>query len=558
MSWAEARRLSDAMYTEVAFQSIYGLRSGNALSERTAPSADVALRRVRQSKVMVSFLLALVALAVPALLAARIERIAAPYLPQGLYTASVFAALLVLDLALIWWTGLQVLPALLGARVQTLAETLPIEPRTLDRAALLTTLRLFDAPMITVLVVTPLVVGVALDSPIAALAILPGTLAVLVVALALSLRTGQFYVARILGSRGGRGESALRWMYLTLWTLPAFALFGFITFSPQFFGTVEYLYLHAGLQPYLQLLFSAFPFPLAALPLFAPGQTPPEIATAPILLLAAVYLVALLPVVRWMVGAPRALSRGFGTDPLPPAPPADTRLNAAPVARAVLRKDLQLASRTPGFAFLLLLPLLDAVAIGFWSFVGHPTTADVLNIGAAAVGSSALLAAFFAPAFFAIEVFGFSYTRSLPLPRDELLAGKVGLVLMIYGGAATLVLGLSAIAVPTPFVLGSFAFFALAELPAILAAALLEFWLLFRRAGAAGLPITNLYAGAGWVIGVSIPGLVLAGGPLATLEYLREVHFSGGLLLPIMAAIAVAELLVVAPLTIRSLGRGSL
>ncbi|MCI4360942.1 MAG: hypothetical protein L3J91_04500, partial [Thermoplasmata archaeon] len=126
MSWREARSLSATLYTEVAFQAIYGLRSGNVLSEKTTPTAAIALTRVRQSKVLVSFLLALVALAVPALLGTTVENVAAPQLPIGLYRASVLAALLVIDLALVWWTGLQVLPTLLGAKVQSLLETLPV------------------------------------------------------------------------------------------------------------------------------------------------------------------------------------------------------------------------------------------------------------------------------------------------------------------------------------------------------------------------------------------------------------------------------------------------
>lgn len=558
MTWAEARRLSDAMYTEVAFQSIYGLRSGNSLSERTPPSATLALRRVAQSKLLISALLALVALGVPTLLAGTVEHIAAPFLPVGLYRTSVISALLVLDLALIWWTGLQVLPALLGSRVQSLVESLPVDGPTLERAALLTTLRLFDAPVVTILLVTPIVVGVSFGSALAGLAVLPGALAVVVVALALSVRTGHFYVQRIIGSHGGRRETALRWLYLVLWTLPAFALFGFITFSPSFFALVEVLYLTPHLAPELLALFAVFPFPLAALPSLVPGQVPPELPVPPLLLFSAAYVLVLAPVVRWLTIAPRTYARAVGTDPTQGPVATDTTIRASSPSGAILRKDLQVASRTPGFAFLLLLPLLDAVSIGVFSFLGRPTATDVLNVGVAAVGSAALLTTFFAPAFFAIEVFGFSYTRSLPIPRDQMLAAKVGLVLMIYGGATLLVLGLSAAAIPTVYVVNSFVFFALAELPAILAASLIELAILFRRAGRAGLPITSLYAGAGWVVAVSVPGLFIAGAPLVTLEYLRHAGASGPALLPLMAAMSLIELALLSPVAILTLGKGSL
>jgi predicted permease len=556
MSWRWARSLSATLYAEVAFQAIYGLRSGNILSEKTPPSVVVALTRVRQSKVLISFLLALVALAVPALLGGTVEHVAAPQLPVGLYRSSVLAALLVIDLALVWWTGLQVLPTLLGAKVQSLLETLPIDERTLDRTALLTTLRLFDAPIVTVLVITPFVVGLAFGSVWAALAILPGAAMVLLVAIGLSLATGRFYVQRVVGSGGGRSASALRWAYLVLWTLPAFALFGFVTFSPQFFTELDTLYVGGQLGP-LTALLSTFPFPLAELPLYTPGQSPPEVSAIPILALAGVYLALMVPLALWLRTAPRALARAVTTNS-GTTPEYVGRLQSRSIVRAVLEKDLRTASRTPGFAFLLLLPILDAVAIGLWSFLGHPTAGNVLTIGAAAVGSSALLATFFAPAFFAIEVFGFSYTRSLPLPREDLLAGKIALVLAIFLTSSGIVLGLAAAAIPTAYVVVSFAFFALAELPAILAAALFEFTILFRRAAHTGLPITSLYAGAGWVLAVSIPGLFIAGAPLVSFEYLRNGAHLGNALLPVMAILALLELAVITPLALKVLGRGSL
>jgi hypothetical protein len=131
------------------------------------------------------------------------------------------------------------------------------------------------------------------------------------------------------------------------------------------------------------------------------------------------------------------------------------------------------------------------------------------------------------------------------------------MVLAIYGASAAVVLTLTALAVPTISAAGTFAFFALAELPAVAAAAVLEFGVLFWRAGKTGLPITSLYAGAGWVLAVSIPGLILAGSPLVIFEYLRAGGSTSPELLPVMAAASVLELLLVSPLALRSVGRGS-
>jgi predicted permease len=128
-----------------------------------------------------------------------------------------------------------------------------------------------------------------------------------------------------------------------------------------------------------------------------------------------------------------------------------------------------------------------------------------------AVTVAALLATFFGPAFFATEVLGYSFTRTLPISRRTLLLGKASLIVLIYTVASLLVMGLVAFRVgdPVPFLV-----FALAELPAVLGAAVLELGVLFNRAERTGIPLTNLYSGAWWTMLVVIPGLVVAGIPL--------------------------------------------
>jgi predicted permease len=178
---------------------------------------------------------------------------------------------------------------------------------------------------------------------------------------------------------------------------------------------------------------------------------------------------------------------------------------------AVLVKDLRTASRTPGFAFLILLPLLDALAIGLWTYSSNTTSANAFSLGSGAVATAALLATFFGPAFFAIEVMGYSYTRTLPIAQRSLLAGKIALIALLYLVSATVVLGVTIVKVDQPVV---FLAFIAAEFPAVLGAAMTELGLLFIVARRRGLPIVNLYTGAWWLTLVAIPGVLLAGIPL--------------------------------------------
>ncbi len=551
MSWKEASRLSKVAFAELSFQAIYAFRQGNLLPPGP-PAAVVARarRRVVQSKAIVSFVLGL--LSFGAAIAIRSVPYSATTLgatvPVGVFRAGVLTGVFSLDVAFLWWTGMQVLPTYLASGVFPVLEPLPIDDRTLSRTAALLYLRLFDLPAATVVVATPLFLGVALG-PWVGLAAIPGAVAVVVFALALSLLTGRFFVRRVQGSRGGGGSALVRWLYLTLWLVPAFAMFGFVTAAPAFFDLLRGIS-DSGPSLAGDLLLAAFPFPFAALPavaangtqglgLRATGDLILAAATAGYLALAAWSLVWVLRSVRGVGLALPGAAR--------PVPSTDLTLRPRAPALAVLAKDLRIASRTPGYAFLILLPILDAFALGLWTYASAPSASAALELGLAAVTTAALLATFFGPAFFAIEVFAYSYGRTLPLSDRELLLGKAALVALMYLVASAVVLGLTLARVFDP---GVFLLFVAAELPGVVAAALVEIGILFRRSRARGLAITNLYAGAWYAFLVSIPGLLTAGAPLVAFQFLRSSGAAVGL--AAMGLVAVAELALAVPF---SLGR---
>jgi len=196
----------------------------------------------------------------------------------------------------------------------------------------------------------------------------------------------------------------------------------------------------------------------------------------------------------------------------------------------VLTKDLRIASRTPAYAFLLLLPILDAFGLGLITIADAPAPIAARALGIAAVTAAALLATFFGPAFFAIEVLAYSYGRTLPLSDRSVLVGKVALIALVYLVASGVVLGLTAVRVFEPVL---FLGFIAAELPAVMAAGLVELGWLFRQSHRRGFALPNLYGGAWTALLATIPGVVLAGAPLAA------YHFWG---LPVMGAIALSEL----------------
>ena len=550
MSWRAAWRLSEAPYTEITFQAIYALRQGNLPppSEIGVDLVDRARRRVWQSKLLVSLVLALVASGAYVVLQPAAETLLGSGLPEPLYDGGALTGVLLLELTLLWWTGLQVLPTFLGASILPTLESLPIPERTLDRTAFLVLLRLFDAPALTCLILTPLAVGEAFHSPWAGIAILPGIAAVVLLALGLSLATGRFFVTRVQGSRGGRGRAGVRWAYMVLWAIPAFAMYGFVTFALQFFAGLKTV-LVSGPPALLQVTLFSFPFPFALLPSvaaggvgFANGVVPADPLSVGLGI--ALYAVPLGLLAAWLPGAPRRLARSVASASAP-FKDADARLDTVSPWYAVLRKDLRVASRTPGYAFLLLLPLMDAVAIGAWTYVVNAASASAFNLGVAAVTTAALLATFFGPAFFAIEVMGYSYARSLPLPARSLLFGKVSLISLLYLIAAALVLGITLFRVFDPAV---FAAFVVAEFPAVVAAAVFELGILLRRAERKGLPIVNLYAGGWWAVAVAVPGLLIASAPIVVFSDLKDGSPTFALLA--MATASLVALVLVLPLAL--------
>ncbi len=418
MSWREAFRLSDVAFTELSLQAVYAFRQGNVLPPGQSKNMVArSRRRVLQSKFVISVVLGLLTLGAAWFIH---ERAANPTLlaavPVGLFQSAVLTGLFSLDIALLWWTGVQVIPTLISSGVLPVLEPLPIDQKTFQRVAGILYLRLFDFPALTILILTPIAVGVALG-PLAGLASFPGALVSVAYALALSLLTGRFFLRRVQGSRGGGGRTVVRWAYLVLWLVPAFAMFGFLTAAPAFLRGLAALAVQG---PSLEsaLLAAAFPFSFAALPAIVSGGTSSMAVFSPVVDLAlalavVIYLTLALWSVVWLARSVRTLLFLPAQTPVG-LPAASSTLRPMGRARAVLVKDLRIASRTPGYAFLILLPILDAGALGLLTYATPAQNPVAASLALGAVTTAALLATFFGPAFFAIEVVAYSVRPEPP------------------------------------------------------------------------------------------------------------------------------------------------
>lgn len=540
MSWREAARLADAAFGEVALQATYALRQGNPIPPREGRRlVELSRRRVAQSKGLVSGLLAVLALGTGLLLQGlptfQAQLIPAT-MPLGLARGGVFAGLLGLELALLWWNGIQAVPVLVGSSAIAVLEPLPIPRTTLRQTSAIVFLRLFDLPAATVLVTTPVAVGLALG-PWAGVAAVPGTVCAVVFAVALALVTSRFFVRRVQGARGGGGGTLVRWLYLLLWILPAFGLLGVVVASPPYFRALAHL---AAASPSVGALALAatFPLSLAMWPSwFATGGASLGVSSsvgATFLVAGALSLGLAASAILWLYASVARIAE-LPLTALAAPPLLRVDLHPQRPSSAVLTKDLRLASRTPAYAFLLLLPLLDSVALGLVTFVGPPGSGPARAVALGAVSAAALLATFFGPAFFALEVIAQSYGRTLPLAPRSMAFGKLILVVALYLASGGIVLAITSLRIHEPLVFAAFVF---AELPAVVAAGLLELAVLFRWTRAKGLPVTSLYAGTWNVLLVALPGIAVVTVPLAA-------YVLAGV--AVMAVVSSAALLTVGP-----------
>ena len=539
MDWGERRRVAAVLYKELSFQSLYALKSGNLFSgEKEAGRKDkveLAERRALQSKITVSVMFGLMCTASIFILTQGQS-----YLPSSLtplyFDSTIITMVLVVLFSLVWITGLQVALPFLSSQALTLLRSLPMREEDIEGITIYAFIRLFDLPLITAIIVFPLTVGIAFGSWTAALASIPAVVVTEIFSLYLSLLTARFFALRVSGSSGGSAlNMATRWIYLVLWTIPSLIITIFIAFSLSILGTLGQWETSSPLA--LRVLFSIFPFPYSYF-ISALALRPPLSITfvLPWAIAAVIYACLAWAAARWLMKAPLELGRTQITVTL--SAPTESKLVATSPTIAIIKKDLRIASRTPAYAFLLLLPMLDAFILGLFSYVGNPNPVMADHYAKAAVTVAVLLATFFGPVFFVTEVMGFSLTRTLPITQRTLIVGKSTLITIVYVVSFILVAMLVASRVHD---FEAFVYFSVAELPAVLAASLLEINILLWRAEKTGIPISSLYSGAWWATIVVIPGLIVAGLPLLVYTIIAEGSF-GAYCLPAMAATALIML----------------
>lgn len=565
-SWRAAWALSDTLFTEFSFQAVYALRQGNLLTSRgVAPDARAAVATARQRMLQAKLVLSTVMLGL-ILAIAYVLRKGPVQIPDNIssldFSMFILAGSLVFVLAILWLTGIQVAPLLASSKSFVLLQTFPMPRRLLQRMAVTVVVRILDLPAMVALLALPIATGWATGSVLVALLMLPATACAVVFAAALSLLSASFFQRHVAALPGASlRTTAIRWAAVSIVVLPVLLIIAFlgllvpalVVVNPGLVpGPVAYgLGFFSWTRSFLPLLV-IFPFDWTYLAAWA-ADTGWGLPAGPTFFIA--WIEATLDIllagtlVLWFQGAPLRMAVAAPSAEARRAPP-HYELRGSGLLGALIRKDLRIASRTPELAILMLFPVVNAGVIAFSTNFGNPTWWTVHNLAFSAIVAAAGLTVLLGPAVFASEVMGFSLTQTFPLPRQALIAAKATLMSCLYGIAIVVVMVMMyGRMVNWPLLV----LFGAGEMPAILAATLLEVGILYRRTETTGVaPVSQFMGVVGWVA-VILPGVLVSAIPP-----LLYALADGGTPLTAMPVRAVFELVVSAVLTLEIVGMGVL
>jgi hypothetical protein len=432
--------------------------------------------------------------------------------------------------------GLQVSASFFSSNVINTLSPLPLSKKDVSRVALLCFLRVFDIPLMIAIIGFPVAYAFFSRS------ILGGLVALLSVgiteafALTLTIGLAKFFYSRIAaGSGRSKWKALLRIVLMLVWILPSFGAYVVINFwmqIMQFFASLT--------QTVVSLSYSVavlYPFSLGFLVSYASFPQAVDSTSLALSMAASLsYLAIAVYCVRWVGGT----IRNLGTGSLASAsrePVKDTLVKPQAPWLGIIRKDLRVASRSPSYASIFLLPAIQTVilAISFSTF-DDLGLSEMLGL----LTGISFMTVLLPPTLFAIEGLASAYTRSLPLKSRTLVFAKAALATLTYiisfivMFVVTFYQGRNCFSV---LVFGGIHIFTVA------AANLLETLLLVKKFWKEGSPIGNIYARLSTYILILMPGAFVVFMPI--FAAIVMVFFAPELVIPVFLAFAVLEFTIV-------------
>ena len=434
-------------------------------------------------------------------------------------------------LFLIVFMGLQVATSLVSSKIADSLSPLPLSRKEISNVIFLCLIRIFDLPLLTALLVLPIVYLMIGGSMVGGLISVVGTVVTEIFALALTISLARFFYSKVAGGEGrSKWKTLTRILFMLVWMVPAFGTYFVINFAELILRSFTSFTQVLGSS--MGLLVMVFPFSFGFLVAYTSNLQASGIPTLALSAVSSVfYVVFALYCLRWVTTTIRKIGTGKIVGGIREEV-KDTVIRPRGPWLGIIRKDLEIASRSPSYAVLFLLPALQVaiLAVSFSSFdAGFAVMAGVL------IGMS-MTTLVLPPTMFSIEGLASSYTRSLPLRKRTLIVAKTLLSLVIYSLSVIALLAIALIA-KRDFTLQIL--FGALYLFSIAAASMLELTILARKFWKEGFALGNLYARLSTFILILLPGYALAWAPIVA-AFITYV-LAEPLVLPVFLVVALAE-----------------
>ena len=525
--------MSGKVYKEVSFQSIFSLRSGSSLPQSGKKDVKQLVANARMnaliSKLVTTVFIGIFAAVV--FLPLTISGVGTA-LPRDVAVQGGVSAFLAVVLFLIVFMGLQMSTSFVSSKVVDVLSPLPLSKKDVSRTIFLSFIRIFDIPLISAAIIFLSVYFIIGGSILGGVVSVVGIGVSEIFALALTTISAQFFYQRV-ARAGGKSklQTFLRFGFMLVWLLPTFAAYFVVNFAGQI--VQSFAYLAQGFSSISRILVLVYPFSYGFLVSYVTSPHGVDNITLGLSITASVaYMVAAYYCLRWLALTVRKIGvAGFAASPREIV--KDTLVKPQIPWLGIIRKDLRVASRSPSFATLFLLPIIQTivVAITFSSFsqVGPSTALGILT-------GISMITLLLPPTLLAIEGLASSYTRHLPMKKRTMITAKTVL------SAVTYVISMIVLSIIAVLLGKSFSFvltLGMIHAFSVSAAIMLELTILLRKFWKEGFAVGNVYSRITTYIMILIPGYIVAAIPI--IGGFAAYFFAPPLFLPIFLAIAMPE-----------------
>jgi hypothetical protein len=491
------------MYKEISFQSIFSLRAGGALPRRGKNDIKTLIGNAEVSTIISKLVTTLfIAFFGFVVFLPLMSGTGSSYPTRELTAVGSISTFLAVVLFLISFMGLQVSTSFVSSKAIDVLTPLSLSKSDISHIVFLCFIKIFDIPLVASVMVLLLAYYFIGGSFLGGLAAFAGIIVTEAFALMLTVGLARFFYSRVAGGGGkSRWKTLLRFVFMLVWILPSFGIYFVVNFAGQI--AQSFASLTQSFSSILQLLVLIYPFSYGYLVSFMTFSFQASYLTVALSVAACLgYFVLAAYCVKWVTRTVGRIGAGGISTALREVV-KDTVVSPQVPWLGTIRKDLRIASRSPSYASLFLLPAIEAavLAMSFSSFneVGLSSTLGLLT-------GMSVVVLMLPPTLVSIEGLAASYTRSLPLKKKTLISAKTLLSTLTYAISLVVLFAVALYVGRSYFYILTFGAI---HLFSVAAATMLELIILTNKFWKEGFAIGNIYARLSTYILIILPGLTV-------------------------------------------------